>query len=326
MNEIIIFSQAPADIQYVLFLYKINISEHKINIFVVNVYNNYKYLNSLKLNAEISFIPLIGQKKTIQFIEHVLNLKSLYRKTFKHSSNNKVYFFSLNYDYVTAFFVNKLSLNNNVHFCDIYSINGPEINNIFLSIKKILCEYLLGFNIKFFMNGSTLTYQYVFKNTNIKVSNIEIKKSLIDCYKFKISIKSKSNKKSVLLFESNGMVENYFVKYENDLKELIISLISEYKVYIKPHPRVGYSKILNDYDLKIIEDYIPSELLSYNDFSILLGIESTAIATVLHPNKFSLIDIFEFKKPEVKENFRSYLNNLSKSELKYINSIEDLKQ
>ncbi len=326
MSEIIIFSQAPSDIQYVLHLYQLQVNKKNVKIIVVNVRNNFKYLNTLKLNAQIYFIPLVGQKNIFQFIKHVFSLKLIYIKLFSKTFNNKVYFFSPNYDYVTAFLVNKLRLRNTVYFCDIYSIHGPELNSFFLFLKKQISKYFLGFNIKFFMNGSSLAYQFVFSNTDINLFYFKVNNSLIDCFRYKIESNGESKKKSLLLFESNGGLENYFVKYENDLRDVIVYLVDEYNIFVKPHPRLGYSQVLNDYNLTIIEDFIPSELLSTNDFSIVLGIESTAIASVQHPKKFSLINIFEFKKTEIKENFKRYLDNLSKPELIYVDSIKDLQK
>jgi len=66
MDKVILFSQAPADIKYVLFLYEKFKDDKQIDIIVVNVENNFKYLQSLNLKARLYFVPVIGAKNILK--------------------------------------------------------------------------------------------------------------------------------------------------------------------------------------------------------------------------------------------------------------------
>ena len=68
MKQLILFSQAPADIVYVLSLYEQKKEQYKIKIIVVNVMNNFKFLSSLKLKAEIEYIPVVGKRKIFKML------------------------------------------------------------------------------------------------------------------------------------------------------------------------------------------------------------------------------------------------------------------
>ena len=58
MKNIIIFIQAPADIQYALTIYEENKETAEISIFCINVEGMYKFLESLDLNVkQLVFIP-----------------------------------------------------------------------------------------------------------------------------------------------------------------------------------------------------------------------------------------------------------------------------
>jgi len=321
MKKMILFSQAPADIQYVLSLYHNHKETHDILIIVVNVKNNFKFFHSLNLIAKIEFVPLIGQKNILKFLKYSISLKIKYKSLFSKFNNAQVYFFSNNYDYVTAYFINKLQIKNNIFFMDIYNIDGKEIISIQNNIKVKIMKYLFDIDIKFFSIAGANAYQYLFDKNKINTISIEVNPKNLHGYRYKIN---SNHKKRVLIFESNGVLDKSFANYQDDLTKIILKVNDKYDIYIKPHPRLGYSQFLLNYKLNIIDSYIPSELLRISDFDIVLGIDSTSIATGQHLNKLSLIDLFEFSDETRKNYLKNYLNKLSKNKLIYLDSIDGI--
>ena len=316
MKDMVLFSQAAADIQYVLYLYAKYKDSHKIKIVAVNVQNNYKFYQSLDLEATVEFVPVISQSHIVKFLLHSLRIRQIYRKIFSSMQNSEVYFFAKDYDYVTAFFIEKLTKNNNIYFYDIYHIDGKEVNSIGISLKKILSRLLFGINIRFFSMPPYIAYQYLYDRKIIKEIDLKIEGYLLSKYKY--TINNNNNKENLLFFESNGEKDLGFLQYKVDLKIILDIVCVKYNVYIKPHPRVGYSSTLDRYKVNFIPDFVPSELINVNDFNVVIGIDSTSIATVLHPNSYCLIEMFSFVDDDRKKYLKKYLENICDSKLNYL--------
>jgi hypothetical protein len=324
MKNIILFSQAPADIQYVLYLYTKYKDSHKIKIVVVNVKNSYKFYQSLDLEATVEFVPLIPKSQMVKFLLYSLRLRKIYSKIFSFMKNAKVYFFAKNYDYVTAFFIERLTKNNDIYFHDIYHIDGKEVNSIGISLKKILSKLFFGIKVKFFSLHPNIAYQYQYDRKKVTEIDLKIEDCLLSKYKYTIK-DNKNNKENLLFFESNGEKDFSFSQYKVDLKKILDIVCIKYNVYIKPHPRLGRSAILDAYKVKFIPDFIPSELINMNDFNIVLGINSASIATTSHPNSYCLIEMFSFVDDDRKKHLRKYLENNFDTKLNFI-TLNKLKQ
>lgn len=314
----IIFSQAPADIQYVLSLYHKYKDSYNLKIIVVNIENNYKFLKSLKLDAELKFIPTVSQKKPFRYTVFIFKLRFLYKELFADTHNIKIYFFSKNYDYVTSFFIEKLAIKNEVTFVDIYKQNFIEKNSIVNDIKKRIMYYALG--IKVYFNH----YSYIYiLNKKIKKMSMIVQSKDISQYKYNI-IPKNNHKKNILFFESNINEANYFVDYQRDLMNIVTRMKEYCNIYIKPHPRLGHSRFLDKYSITIIEDYVPSELLNLEKFNMIFGVETTAIATSDFKDKYCLINLFEYNDLNRKRYIINYLNKLSVQNIAFLENLDDV--
>ena len=323
MKELILFSQAPADIQYVLSLYDKNKDSFKIKIIVIGVENSFKFFKSLGLSAEIKFITLIAYKNLLKFLYFSLNLRRIYKQYFLNKSDAEVYFFSNNYDYVTAYFIEKLAKSNNVYFCDIYKLDGAPIKSFTVITKVFLTKILFGITVKFFNISGLQVYQYMYSKNEVHEIDliIDAKKMLSYQYRVKANTNSKNN---LLLLESNSKSDQKFKNYQDDLTFILNVLKKKYNIYIKPHPRLGYSSFLDQYATGMIESFVPAELLCLDDFFIVIGIDSASIATASHDNKYSVIDLFSFKNNSEKQNLKEYLDELSNNSLKYLENVRGI--
>lgn len=97
-----------------------------------------------------------------------------------------------------------------------------------------------------------------------------------------------------------------------------------FKVYLKPHPRLGYSDFLKEKIYYIANSNIPAELIDDSSFNMIIGIISSALAYFAEKDNskvISLINIYDFQKSDVKKRFYEYLNDLSDN-INYVNTIE----
>lgn len=325
MQDMILFSQAPADIMHVLALYEKHHQQHKITIIVVNVQNNYKFFDSLDLGIQIEFIPLVSQTKPVQFLKLIFGLKSQYRHLFAHSNDAIVYYFSNNYDYITAYFIENLSKTNQINFIDLYQIDGPAIHSTSAKLKTAIMSAILGVKFKFFQHMENVIYQYQLPDRDncaqIPVPHI----SKGQLARFEYEVKNSDDQPSLLLMESNGANDPRFQHYNNDLRQIFEQISPQYSIYIKPHPRIGASDMISHYQTTMIEAYVPAELINLDGFSVILGIDSTAIATIEHQHKYCLLELFEFVDIEVKHHLRDYLNKLADKPIEYIDNVAELK-
>ncbi|MGE4444668.1 MAG: hypothetical protein AB7E37_06860 [Candidatus Altimarinota bacterium] len=314
-KSVILFSQSPLDISYVLYLYEKYKYKYNIKIFVVSVYNNYKFLSSLNLEVqELKFIPFISIKNPFKAFVYSFKLKFVYYKYFQKEVNSKVYFFSDNSDYITSFFINKLSKKNKILFVDIFNIYGEKISNIKLYLIKLIAKILFGVDIEFFKIVNKISYKYKFNKFN-KIK-INLDKSKLNHYLY--NIKCENNSKKNILFIESKIPDGIFRNYDKDLINCMNKIIKEYNIYIKPHPRLGYSKIIDNYNVKIIDNYIPAEFIDIKSFDMIFGIISSSISTIEHKNKISLINFFSFIDEKQKLFYKDYLIKKQISEINFI--------
>lgn len=325
MKNMILFSQAPADIVYVLSLYQRFRYTHKIRIVVVNVENSYKFFQSLNLNAELDFIPLVPQKKLIRFLKFLFRLRSVYRQIFSNYKNAEIYYFSNCYDYVTAFFIEKLALNNEIYFADLYNSKGPTISGVATKIKKLQVKLLLGISVKYFRHSTQRAYQYLAPKSVLFIAPNTLFTNDNNLDEFKYKVEGVEHKNCILFLESNGSLDNRFTCYDQQISCVFKQIPNSVTMFIKPHPRLGYSSILDDYEPIIMEDYIPAEMIDLECFSAIIGIDSASVALMDHPNKLCIIDLFEYKFSEINIEMKAYLDELPGEDFKYAKNMDELK-
>ena len=314
MKKLILISQSPADLRYVIDLYE-EFKEHKeIKIVVITVINNFNFLKTLDLKADIKFVPLVGKGNILRLLFFFINLRSIYKNLFSKCEGESVYFFSNTMDYVTAYFVKKLSERNAVYFIDIYKIEGPDVTGIIIKIITFILKLTLGINIRFLRHYTgDICYQYNSEKDNIISKERRITSKLKACYQYRALGNTKRRK--LVFFEGNGVLNKYYVNYEKNLRDCIETLSLKYEIFIKPHPRVGFSQFLIDCNVEILPPHIPAEFISLSDFDVVLGIETVAIAKVI-------IGCFDFNKQSTKNDFKERLEVQSDGYLQYVDDLK----
>jgi hypothetical protein len=158
----------------------------------------------------------------------------------------------------------------------------------------------------------------------VKKSHIEINSAEIIKYKFNPFL-TESNNKKLLFIEQNGENSTEFKDYKKDLKLILNSLLQRYDVYIKPHPRLGYSSVLDSCNVTILDAYYPMELMNLTDFDVVVTVFSSSIASINFASKFCLIDLFEYTIDIEKIKYlKKSLESRAEIEFHYIANIEEL--
>lgn len=319
-SKVVIFSQAPADIRHVLYLYEGLRSGASILIVVVNARSNYEYLRSLNLAAAIDFVPLVSPKNVLAFLALRVRLESFWRKNFLDLERAQVYFFARNFDYVTPFFVERLSSQNQIYYTELYHTDGLDATGVRCLLSKAFFRIFLGIKIRFFLGSGHPVYQYLMP-TNVLFRSSDIELQLVSSYYHRPKIKKD---RSLLLFESNGELQEWYESYQEDLEKIINDLISEFDIFIKPHPRLGCSAFLYSMDVEVIDGSVPAEMLSLDCFECIMGIETTSLVTADHPRKISIINLFRVRDESVRGYYKRYLDHLGAGKFSYVNDIDSL--
>lgn len=335
MKEVILFCQAPKDVQYCLTIYEQQNKKCDISIFVINIEGIYKFFIELNLDLkQLVFIPIndiFTDRNPLIIVKEFIRVKRIKRKYFHDRLNCNVYFFYTVFDWVTAALVTYLSKKNKVTFVGIDNPADQSFSRSF-SAYSISCVILLYFitGIKFhFLKhnfGNILNFNYfdypIVRNNNCFNFNDSVFKKY--CYKPKVT------KPSIFLFENKQDEYDFYKNYESTLKIILDIFCEKFNVLIKPHPRQGYTEIIDDYtNVEFISTYIPGEFLDLSEMKYIFGIDTTALAAFSkeNPSKvFCLLTLFEFNDINKKNYQINHLNLLSENKIKYIKDLDTLKK
>lgn len=335
--DIIVFIQAPADLRYALSIYEKN--EGKDFLFcVVNVEGVYKFVKELPLQkTEIVFIEYIrySLKKPLSIFKAKTKFKLLYN-VFKAISVDEIYFFSRVDDYLTAGIIGQIVKNENiiVFYYNHYDEKGLQ------KINRFSFYYLkswLHSKISFYITGTLFISRYYGKPLEFafwKYNKIKKVKQRNDIpingrFLHNPNINHIEKSKNVLFFISPEDL-NFITK---ESKEILIETIKRIskketiKLFLKGHPRIGTPEELKFFFNKIISDHIPSEFIDYKDFSLIVGIGSSALAYPINlgieVEVVSFVKNVIFKEIKYQKNYIKYLNELTNNKIKYL-SLEEI--
>ncbi|OFX23155.1 MAG: hypothetical protein A2033_15435 [Bacteroidetes bacterium GWA2_31_9] len=327
MKSIILFNQQPADIPLVLSLVEEN-KTSEITIVSIGIKNNYRFFTRiLEKQIKIIFIPKIKNPNPfnpVSWIRAKCFLSSIFKKRFKEFKTTDVYFFAKGHDWISMYIVNKLMKNGNqILFCPAINIEINKQNNsikdfFILSIYRWICNA----DIVFARNKFSRFLFY--DNENIMNSEIDIKPYIYK--KYSSSLKITSN--TVLLIDSNMEHYNNINEYTETMLNLVKHILQcGYSIDIKEHPRLGATRGIKDYIKSEFPSYIPAEFIDCENYSYVLGLSSNALASlsVIYPNVYSILDLFQFKENNKKENYRNILTSSSKSNIRFIDNINFIK-
>jgi len=325
-KRIIIFSQAPADIKYTIHLYEKYGKSHEILICVINVFNNYRYLKSLDLGCSLLFVPQFSMKNPFNVVRQKHILGKTYKGIFRHCRGANIYFNSKHFDFGTYYFIKKLHNSNTVYFYDLYKHKGDIITSLPLRniLQKLFLNCIVGSHISYIKVGSRLFPTFDYSDMRIEEIVLKTNPDNLSKYMFKVQVPFK---RSILFFESNGQRDPQFVDYGKTLDQVLrVFRQSGFEVFIKPHPRVGYSRMLDGYGFSFIESCVPGEMIKIENFDYVIGFNTTSLTTKIDGGKtkvLSLIDIVDYKSADDKAMMKEYLLRFNDS-LYFVQTLDEL--
>ncbi len=335
MKEIVIFCQAPADVQYALSIYHENKGKADISIFVTNVYGIYRFLKSLKLELKkLIFLPYYAGssiKKLLKLLQMKYRLSKIYEAHFGEIANARVYFFSHFSDWMAFSLIARLATKNDIYFIDHYdkdTIKGfvPGKGDFKDTIKLIVYQYITNTKLRWLRSVTGQKIEFLYYNYGIRRKEA----SRVDEKIYKLYSYTKGNLKSrsVLLFDGNHSSNDSIVNYDEIISRFADALTKKgFHIYVKPHPRLGYSKILDNCNVDVLPSYVPGEFIDGTEFLAIIGVETVATAKFARNNEssvYSIIDLFEFRDEEVKKSFKEYLISQSEGKIMFASSVGDI--
>lgn len=333
--DIIVFIQAPADLRYALSIYEKN-KEKEFLFCVVNVEGIYRFVKGLLLQkTEVVFIEYINYslKNPLSILKAKAKFNSLC-KMFKSISADEIYFFSRIDDWVTSGLISLFSKKENIpiFYCNHYDDKGLE------KINKRTIYYLkhwLHSKVAYYLTNSSFTCRFFGKPLEFSFWKYKIKEIKLDAkvdvnqeflyHLNNIDIKTKN----ILFFltqeDLDFMKEKSKIKITDLLKK--ISKKDNIDLYLKGHPRLGTPEEIKNEFSYIIPDYIPSEFIDYKNFSLIIGLGTTALVYPINldinKNVVSFVKNVAFKNANYQENYVKYLNELTNNQIKYA-SLEEI--
>lgn len=335
-NNKVIFCQAPADIPFVLTIYKKYNDISLISIYVINVQGMFDFFIDLNLNVdELVYIPY--SLKNLKSINAILKEKKrinlLYKKYFASIRNADVYFFAKYEDWLTAAFVSRLSKNKsiNVNYVD-HNDNLGELykSKSIISLKIVLYLSILKFvtNVWFKANKIEILPEFPFSNYAIQKIHLDVEKSVFIKHQYNFNF-SESEKINAILFVSPCEVTIFdSVEYDKTLQEVIEVLKKVgFSTFVKGHPRLGLPNNIENIVDFVIPSYVPGEFINSNLFGLCLGIDTTAITHFAKYEKiptYSLAKFFPASRLHLHDVAIEYLKQQSNDKIRFCDTMNDL--
>jgi hypothetical protein len=332
--DILIFVQAAADLRYALDIIDKNRNK-KIQLYVIHVKAIYDFVSSLNLqNVKIDFQDYFSFKvKDVRtYLKVKKKLSVFWKKEFSGNSYEAIYFFSRFYDFHTASIIVKLG-NKNVIYYDHYDtasiINDQKVDKFSLLYFKN--KYIA--QVVSLISGADFisVHRKRYLEFNYKKYGIErrlITKLVKVNTEFKYSTTRSEQSNNVIFLLSPDELDMITKDAHLKLKEIIFFLKNQgYKLYLKGHPRLGTPEFYLDFFHEEIPNYVPTEFLSYEEFSFTIGVISSGLVypSLLNEHKvYSVVNLLEFNINKDKRFFSDFLKEHSKNNVIFVKKPSDL--
>jgi hypothetical protein len=336
--EIVIFCQAAADVPYVLDLYN-KFYDHDISIYVINVKGIFDFIS--KLNLNLTNLVYINYSKVnfynpFSLINEKYRIYKIKRIHFFNKNNANVFFFSKFEDWLTSSFILCfIKKNASIYYVNHYDMSGDLHENLeHIKLKRRILGLIFYFitGVKFIMNK-----EYKFPEFPILKYNITEQSLIVDDNIFKkyaVPINRLNNfEKRVLFFLSPPENEIFdSIHYQSVVIDILnILKINDYKIFVKGHPRCGLplfvnSIIIDEFNLKIIDSYIPGEFIDMSCFDFCIGIDSTILSILAKReviNTFCIINLITPQNENHYFSLKQYLFNYSDKKLLFLNNFDE---
>lgn len=305
-NSTLILCGAPYYLPHTLTLYERHRVQGTVQIMALGVRGLYDFLKSCKLpDVDVQFVPtaqthmrLINPLSMVALRDEI---NRIYGEYFAGVEGATVFTFGDFNDMLQASIHARLSRHNQVFNMGIFDGNPPQ-RLAQLSVKQRILwrvsEWAAQAQLQPMRMGNTAGLAFLLflddARYGIQRDRLECDPGVLDRYAHHLP-KTPPAKKSVLLLES---AEGHFYRnYEEVLRKVMKTLnAAGCHVFVKGHPRCGYSTFLNDYPIEVLPSYVPAEFLAVDELDYILGIHSIGLASLYKKRHgrgvASLLDLF----------------------------------
>lgn len=333
-DDLILFFQAPANLPYLLKQYEENVGKKNIYIYVMNVENDYKFIKSLNLDVKkivfISYEWLVPRYRRTWLTQRK-RVRMVYRQHFKWIKNATIFFYSAVSDWMTFYFVKKLSneRSNDVFYADHYdllekrrvkrSLNHAE------KLERLMYWFVTGIKMDF--NFNQIMYAMPYQRYNIcKI----VAEEILSTKNYQYVPNTDPNRKNILFLSNPWSADGHNAKEAAALEtvQFIEHLKKKgFKFIIKGHPRLLLDDRFAEVADEVIPPYILSEFINVDKVDVILCVESCSARYFTEfTNKpvYSLIYLYKSASEESKDYYAQYLRDVTHGKIKFLQSLDEL--
>ena len=333
-NDLILFFQAPANLPYLLKQYEENVGKKNIYIYVMNVENDYKFIKSLNLKVkEITFISYewLVPRYRRTWLTQRKRVRMIYRQHFKWIENASIYFYSAVSDWMTFYFIKKLSYNegNEVFYADHYDMLEKRMENRPLNhaekLERLMYWFVTGIRMDF--NFKQIMYAMPYQRYNIRKIVAE---EILSTKDYQYVPNTDPSRKNILYLSNPWSADGHQAKEKAALETIqFIEHLKRkgFKIIIKGHPRL----LLDDRFAKVADEVIPpyilSEFINVDKVDVILCVESSAahyFTEFTNKPVYSLIYLYHSASEEKKNYYAQYLRDLTHGKINFLQDLDEL--
>ena len=330
-----IFVQAAADVAFALSVCDARGPDGDVRLFVVHVESLYRYVKSLDLkNASVFFIPYVLDgipANPLEVIRRRRLLAAVYRAHFAGRKPSEVIFFCTSFDAVTAYFVTRLSRTSRVSLIDHYHLAEDRLPRWSPRCMALWLLYKAMTGVSFYFcqddcQGKRCSYTG-FEYAKWGIRSVPLEEIGDVTPKCRVPLPAGGNP-AVLFMESNYANSAEFEDYQSTIEEVVgVLRAHDYRVYIKPHPRLGYSPFLDRLDVTVLPGDVPAEFFDPRTFCATIALDSYGLVRIAGGSPrvlVSLVDVVRYTDPVRQERMRSNLCLRGAGQIRFPNSIDEV--
>lgn len=323
---IAIFVQAAADLVYALSIYDARHRERKPVELFVRARSICEFVRGLALDgARVRLLEdgFTSFPKTPRAILGARNrLRASYGERFEETPG-EAYFFTPLMDVTTSYFVSRLAGQCPVFLADHYRLQDPRLTRwgpktlAKWSLLKLITGVSFAFCVREELDRATYPVlpreQY-----GIELLEPQIDPDVVERHRFRID--SVPGRTAVLF-----VWDDEEVRFLRDSREsfrwMTNCLLGQgFRVYIKPHPRLGHPGFLDRMNVRILPAGVPAEFLDLEQFDVRVGVDSLALARTAVASgspSVSLVNLVGFRNSATRGKIQRWLDQHAEGQIVY---------
>ena len=325
-RTVAVFVQAAADLAYALSIYDARHRERKPVELFVRARSVYEFVRGLPLDgARVGLLEdgFTSFPKTPRAILGARNrLRASYGERFEEAPG-EAYFFTPLMDVTTSYFVSRLASRCPVFLADHYRLRDPRLTRWGPKTlaKWSLLKFITGVSFAFCVREELDCATYpVLPHEQFEIKRLEpqIDRDVVERFRFRIE--SVPGRTAVLFVWDDEEVR-FLRDPQESFRWMTNCLLGQgFRVYVKPHPRLGHPGFLDRMNVRILPAGVPAEFLDLGQFDLRVGVDSLALARTAVASgspSVSLVNVVGFRDSDTPGKIRHWLDQHAEGQIVY---------